>query len=185
MIYEAVTFLILAALLLWSIIAGRGWWPAKAAAVVAVGVFTALIWASGSSFSGWPTTQSPPGRSQFVQGVIVEPDSLSGSQGAIYVWLLPQSSTHRNPFSYDPSYGEPRAYKLPYSRALHQEVQGANQAVAQGKTVEFGTNVPTSGHGKQQGKPHGSTRAGRGVSRGGRYHAYVLPPATQPVKGQP
>jgi len=176
----AITFAILAAVSLWLIIAGRGWWPIKLGAVVGMAVFALLLWQSESSLTGWPAARRIPEHSAFVQSVVIEPGT--DSEGVVYVWAIPPSQDPANPYGYSSSESEPRAYQLPYTRKLHEAVQAANQAVAQGKPVEVGTAPQAQGR-KGAGKP-GKPRAS-GVIRGGALNIYILPPHQLPQKGTP
>lgn len=167
-----VGFVLLAGLLLWFVIGSRGKWYLKLPTIVFTLLFMFVVWYSLSSFSGWPTSQAPPKASYYLNGYVVEPDPVTNSKGAIYVWLVPSKTDH-GVLDYKPSQGEPRAYKLPYSRQLHKEIQEANQAIAHGQQVAFG-------RGKQQ---QGGGQAHLGPRRIlGQYHPYILPPAGLPRK---
>jgi hypothetical protein len=180
----AATFLALGSMLLWSIIVGRGRWLPKLAAVVAVGAFSWLLWGSASSFTGWPTASGPPKAALFLSGVVIEPDG--DREGAVYVWLIPPREEN-GVYEYKPKGGEPRAYRLPYSRDLHQVVQNANQAVSEGKSPVFTTGAPAPAGGSGQGqpgdngrggsRPNGNTGGGDTGTAGGAYGMYLLPPA--------
>jgi hypothetical protein len=71
------------------------------------------VWNALDSFSGWPTDQRPPARALLVSRTVDEPK-------AIYVWLVAPAPS--GVFAYLPDKAAPRAYRLPYSRELHEQV---------------------------------------------------------------
>ena len=173
-----IALVILAGLLLWFVIGSRGKWWLKLPLIIFVPVFMFVVWASLSSFTGWPTKNTPDKKSLYVYGYTIEPDPIDHVKGAIYVWLIADKKSS-NPLAYQPTAGEPRAFKLPYSKQLEGEVQAANVAVAHGLTVQFA----------QQGKGQPGGKKGR-ASKGrahqhykGSFHAYILPQAAPPRKG--
>jgi hypothetical protein len=157
----AVGFVLLGALLLWFVIGSRGRWWLKLTAIVGTCAFMFAVWHALDSFSGWPTDERPPAHAVFLGGSVDEPD-------AIYVWLIPAKED--GPLSYKASGAEPRAFRLPYSRRLHQEVDRGNKLAKAGAAVQF----------ELQGKARGGeARQGRGGPRISR-----LPPPALPRKGQ-
>lgn len=186
------TFLALASVFLWFIIAGKGrWWP-KLLAILGVVGFAAAIWFSALSFTGWPTHAKPPELSIYMSGFVVEPDSEQ--DGAIYLWLLspPESTTI---YEYQAKSGEPRAYVLQYSRKMHEQVEAATKATAKGQRVAFSTKGKPEGgkavgEGEDGGRGRGSGQPGSGGNQGGQQGTaggaagfYVLPPAVSVPKG--
>jgi hypothetical protein len=125
----AASYLVLAVLLL-SLNLRSAWrWPVKAWAIMVtlgflIGGFVAL-----QSMLGWPTEAAPPPHFQLYAALVHEPDRLYSSKGAIYLWLSPPSADG------EPG-GPPRAYALPYSRALHEQVARAQERLQQGRPVE-------------------------------------------------
>jgi hypothetical protein len=112
----AIAYTVLVAVVLWFVIGSRGNWHLKlpiilAVPALAIGTYFALAYRTG-----WPTTDTPPKHGLFVSGVIDEPH-------AIYLWLATGS--------------KPRAYRLPYSRQLHKQVDEANSESQHGKRVAF------------------------------------------------
>lgn len=157
MTVAAVAFVILAALLLWLLAAQRGRWPVKLALIVAVPAFGFAIWHSADSLKGWPTGTKPPKTATFVWGVVVEPDPQTGDRGAIYLWLAAGDT--------------PRAYRLPYSRPLHKQVEQAKTLTKRGTTVAVARNHKTA-------STHGQSRARS------QFRFYRLPPSQPPRKQQ-
>jgi hypothetical protein len=124
----AIGFALLGGLLLWFVIGSRGPWWIKLPTIVATSLFTFVVWHALDSFSGWPTAQGPPPRALMLGSSVDEPR-------AIYVWLLAPSAP--GPLEYRPDGGEPRAYRLPYSRELHEQVDRASKLASKGQPVEL------------------------------------------------
>ncbi len=128
-----VSFVVLSALALWAVIYSRGHWAPKLALICIVPAFGVIVWHSLEGYRGWPAEIKPPDRAELVGQYIDEPT-------AIYLWLIPAGESR------------PRAYKIPYSRQLHEAAARA------------------AGIAKRGGHP--AFRVYRG-----RYVAYDLPPA--------
>lgn len=124
----AVAFVLLAALLLWFVIGSRGAWWLKLPVIAGTCAFTFAVWDALDSFDGWATGQALPARAVFVSGVVDEPD-------AIYLWLI--APTEPGVLGYRPQGAEPRAYRLPYTRPLHERVDRGNQLTRRGQRVEL------------------------------------------------
>jgi hypothetical protein len=124
----AVAFVLLAALLLWFVIGSRGRWWTKLTAIVVTLAFGFAVWHALDSFSGWPTDERPPAHAVFLGGSVDEPHT-------IYLWLIPAKGG--GPLSYKASGAEPRAFRLPYSRQLHQQVDRGNKLAQAGTPVQF------------------------------------------------
>ena len=103
-------------------------WPIKAAAIVITsGLFVGTYVAIGAMI-GWPSTDRLPSRASFLASRIVEPDNFTGDPGVIFVWL--QGIDEKNL-----PVGEPRAYKIAYSRAVAKDVVEAQRLRGQGRDV--------------------------------------------------
>ena len=79
---------------------------------------------------GWPTDDKLPPKFLLHWAVIQEPDVKLGDEGSIYVWARPISESeieHKEWNDYLLSFydgkSEPRAYRIPYSRELHEQTQ--------------------------------------------------------------
>lgn len=99
-----VSFVILSGLLLWAVIYGRGPWALKLALIVTIPFFGFVVRNAINAYAGFPLHYAPPRYAQVVGFVPDEPTW-------IYVWAIPPGST------------QPRAYRIPYSRALHEQAQ--------------------------------------------------------------
>ena len=124
----AVGFALLGGLLLWLVAGTRGAWWLKLGAIVVTLGFTFAVWRALDSFSGWPTEATPPERALLVSSSVDEPD-------AIYLWLVPQGGF--GPLGYRSDDQEPRAYRMPYTRELHEQVDRASALARRGQLVEL------------------------------------------------
>ena len=70
---------------------------------------------------GWATVDRLPVAFKLLQARIVEPHSLEGDPGSIYLWVETLDEGNR------PS-GVPRAYRLPYRDALAEKTDKADRA---------------------------------------------------------
>lgn len=115
-------------------------WPRWGKAALVAGV-TALYFVADHLLLGvwgWPARSGMPERFVLLATVIEEPSKLS--PGALYVWVNALEDGKPAP--------APRAFVLPYSKALHSELNEAMKKVRQGVS-QMGTT---------------STKAGTGVS---------------------
>jgi hypothetical protein len=124
----AIGFVLLGGLLLWFVIGGRGAWWLKLGAIIVTCGFTFAVWSALGSFGGWPTDEQPPARALLVSSSVDEPR-------AIYVWLLAPHPSGL--LAYRPEDATPRAYRLPYSRELHEQVARGAALAKQGRPVEL------------------------------------------------
>ena len=137
----AIGFALLGGLLLWFVIASHGEWWLKLAAIAVTSAFTFAVWNALDSFTGWPTDVRPPARALLLSSEVDEPD-------AIYLWLVPAEDSGL--LGRRSERGEPRAYRLPYSRELHAEVDRATGLAGQGRRVEIRVVSRSRSHGSRQ-----------------------------------
>lgn len=124
----AIAFALVVGLLLWFVIGSRGPWFVKLGAIVVTCSFTYAVWSALDSFSGWATDEKPPARALLVASTVDEPH-------AIYVWLVPPRP--HGLLAYRPNAGAPRAYRLPYSRELHEQVARGTALARRGRPAEL------------------------------------------------
>jgi|GEM_PF-3557873 len=105
----------------WLLAGGRRW-RTKAVYVVYAPAVALALWLGRPDASGWPSRDAVPANAQLVSALVDEPDPMSGDPGRIYLWL-------------DLGTAAPRAFSLPYSRALHERVEHALNAVRHGTAV--------------------------------------------------
>ena len=133
----AIAFVLVAGLLLWFVIGSRGPWWLKLPAILATCLFTFAVWDALDSFSGWPAAESPPSRALLLGSSVDEPR-------AIYLWLMTPSA--HGLLEYRSKGAEPRAYRVPYSRQLHKQVDRASQLARKGEPVELRRTHGNAGH---------------------------------------
>ncbi len=81
-----------------------------------------LHWTGLQQSKGWPSDQTLPLRFELISADILEPNPLKEIKGSIHLWVRPKDNQ------------PPRAYILPYSRALHKKLFETKQRVAAGHT---------------------------------------------------
>jgi hypothetical protein len=85
---------------------------------------------------GWASTERLPVSFKLLQARIVEPHSLEGDPGSIYLWVEELDDDHR------PS-GIPRAFRVPYDDTLAEKTHAAQTEIAAGhpqggRAADFG-----------------------------------------------
>lgn len=162
-------FILLAAVLCLLLIGSRWKWWQKLALILIVPSFGLIVWSSIESYKGWPTGGDPPDRSLIHWVLIREPDPSHNDPGAIYVWLSPldeKTASRLNPLDYDSPPGDPRAYKLPYSRSLHKGMQRAKGMISQGRPVVLDLRGKGQGGGDGDGEGEGDGSDAEGGPNG-------------------
>src|SRR5574341_1594165 len=101
-----VGFVLLSALVLSTVIYARGPWLAKLVLILTVPAYGWFVWHSLEDWKGYPVPHAPPDRSVLVSSLVREPEW-------IYLWAVP------------PEDEEPRAYRIPYTRTEHEDLQRA------------------------------------------------------------
>jgi Ca2+/Na+ antiporter len=124
-----IAYVFLLALLMLMLLYTRWPWLIKAVMVLLVCGFYLFSYKVWRQAQGWPSTAALPERFLLHASVIEEPDQRKGSQGQIFVWAS-DLVDHR------PA-AEPRAYRLPYDKAVHSALEDAMQNLRNG-TVQLG-----------------------------------------------
>lgn len=122
----------------WMLAAGAPW-RRRAPFIVAAPALAFGLWLGRPDPTGWPSGAHIPAHASLQWAVVDEPDPSTTDPGHIYLWL-------------DVGGTAPRAFALPYSRSLHEQVQHALTAV-------------------QHGRPMAVARSGASGSRRGRHAA--------------
>lgn len=138
-------------LMLLSLHLKSGWsWSVKSLAIglalpATVGAFHAV-----QAQLGWPSQDTLPARFQLHAALIEEPAIGEDDGGAIFLWLTPwaddqgndeaaRDTRPRDDAGMDgamlPRNRRPRAFDLPYTRKLHQEVEAMRERLARGEMV--------------------------------------------------
>lgn len=116
---------VLIALLLLSINLYSKWsWRVKTLTVIAVSAFYLITYFSIPPLLGWPTDQALPERFNLVAIYVDEPNKITGEPGEIYLWVADMK--------HGPGHDKPRAYRVPFSVALHTKVVEAGVKLRKG-----------------------------------------------------
>jgi hypothetical protein len=122
----SISYALVAALLLVVLVYARLPWSAKAVAVVVTSAFDIATFVGVRGLLGWASVDRLPAAFKLLQARIVEPHSLEGDQGSIYLWVEALDQDNR------PS-GVPRAYRIPYSDRLAEKTDKAVSEIAAGR----------------------------------------------------
>ncbi|MGC2317355.1 MAG: hypothetical protein WA615_12765 [Bradyrhizobium sp.] len=138
-------------------------WPVKAGAIIVTSAFYLVSFFATHSLLGWSTDDPLPPNFKLLGARIVEPHSVEGDPGSIYLWI---EACDDDNF---PS-GVPRAYRLPYSAKLADKTEAAVRASADGhpqggRTANIGTGQ--GGIGPTQATPAAILATGGGDPAGG------------------
>lgn len=122
----SVAYALVGALLLVVLVYARLPWSLKAVAVVVTSSFYIASFLGMRGLLGWASVDRLPPSFKLLQSRIVEPHSLEGDPGAIYLWVEALDEGNR------PS-GVPRAYRVPYSDRLADKTDKAQSEIAAGR----------------------------------------------------
>jgi len=133
----AVSYALIGALLLIVLVYARLHWSVKAFAVVVTSAFYIVSFVGTRGLLGFATIDRLPAAFKLLQARIVEPHTLEGDPGSIYLWVETLDEGNR------PS-GVPRAYRLPFRNALAEKTDKAISEIAAGRpqggrAADFGT----------------------------------------------
>jgi len=156
----SVSYALIGALLLIVLIYARLPWSAKAAVIVVTSAFYIASFMGTRGLLGWASVDKLPTTFKLLQARIVEPHSVEGDPGSIYLWVEALDDGNR------PS-GIPRAYRIPYSDSLAEKTDNAAREIAAGR-------------------PQGGRAADFGSGEGGlieAVRAYITPNAVMDTSG--
>ena len=122
----SISYALVGALLLVVLVYARLPWSAKAVAVVVTSAFYIASFVGVRGLLGWASVDRLPATFKLLQARIVEPHSLEGDPGSIYLWVEALDEGNR------PS-GVPRAYRIPYSDKLAEKTDKAASEIAAGR----------------------------------------------------
>ncbi|CCD84665.1 conserved exported protein of unknown function [Bradyrhizobium sp. ORS 285] len=190
----SVCYALIGALLLLVLVYARLPWPVKAIAVVITSAFYVGSFVGARGLLGWASVDRLPKAFKVLQVRIVDPHSVEGDPGAVYLWVERLDDDNR------PS-GVPRAYRIPYSDTLAEKAQHAADQIAAGhpqggRAADFGTGdggvidaareyilpktiIETAGGDPSTGEFKAAKNAGDGVS-----FTPLLPPRMPPKDEQ-
>jgi hypothetical protein len=125
LVWVVASYVVIAVLLLSLNLASRWHWGIKAGAIVITIGFFGVSYVSIGELIGWPSEARMPERFQLHWATVREPDKLNGLPGSIFLWLeaLDENSMPA---------GTPRAFRVPYSRALADRIGRAKERIEQG-----------------------------------------------------
>jgi hypothetical protein len=83
----SISYALVAALLLVVLVYARLPWPAKAVAVIVTSAFYIATFVGVRGLLGWASVDRLPPAFKLLQARIVEPHSLEGDEGSIYLWV--------------------------------------------------------------------------------------------------
>lgn len=172
-------FLLLGGTLCWYVAHAKGHWAPKLLLTGFVAFFSLETWRALDSYAGWPAEEEMPQKALLISAIVREPNFSKNDRGAIFLWVVPIGRDDPGPFAYDPISGEPRAYELPYSRAMHEQTAAAMKAMRQnGRPILIEREgLP----GDEEGDPHGNG-ADYGDETDSGFRMRELPPPTLPEK---
>lgn len=149
-------------------------------------VFTIGFFSGLSSFLGWAANdKNLPEIVTIVAANIKEPNKNLGQKGAIYLTLDSVKSKYDNQFfkmlKYESDKNEPRMFRLPYSRQLHEQLQkNVIPKLQKGQKVTGKLSKKGGGkNGKGKGQPEGKEsdqKGGGSESLEQEYQFYNLTP---------
>lgn len=122
----SVSYALIGALLLVVLIYARLPWSAKAVVIVVTSAFYIASFIGTRALLGWASVDKLPATFKLLQARIVEPHSVEGDPGSIYLWVEALDDGNR------PS-GIPRAYRIPYSDSLAGRTDKAASEIAAGR----------------------------------------------------
>jgi hypothetical protein len=146
-----IAFLILIVSLAWLLIHVKGRIFTKILFAGIVPYYCLVMWCSLNTFAGWATDELTPDKLIVRWIIIEEPNKKTGDEGGIYIWI---QSSEQNKFNglnflgYNSEPYEPRAYKLPYSRRLHEQAEAALKLLKKGRRVTAARPLPGDGDGE-------------------------------------
>ena len=125
----ASSYALVAALLAYLVLLTRIHWLLKFLATAAtVAAIPLTFWGVGE-LRGLPSDSEIPSSFRLLWAEVVEPNTLQGEKGHVYLWLLRLDSDNF-------PVGLPRAYQLPYSEELQIKVSEATGMISDGEQIQ-------------------------------------------------
>jgi hypothetical protein len=157
----------LALALLAGLVAASGrHWLLRLPILAVTPVLAVAVWWQVSQRDGLPVGGQPPDGSSFVAGLVSPPTPTSS--GAIYLWAqLPGATT-------------PKAFRVPYSPTLEQQIAQASAQARKGAKIAVGSSSASKGR-----PGHASGRSASRTPPGGlRFYRLPAPTLEPKAKGQ-
>ena len=125
----AASYALVAALLAYLVLLTRIHWLLKFLATAAtVAAIPLTFWGVGE-LRGLPSDSGIPSSFRLLWAEVVEPNTLQGEKGHVYLWMLRLDSDNF-------PVGLPRAYQLPYSEELQIKVSEATGMISDGEQIQ-------------------------------------------------
>ena len=121
----AMAYVALGALVLWAMLGARLHWIMKALMIVAVSAFYVAGFFGLRALPGYASEERLPERFKLLGARVVEPKTIPGDPGSIYLWVEPMDAN-------DVLSGVPRAFRLPYVETEADNVVNAIKRSEQG-----------------------------------------------------
>jgi hypothetical protein len=136
-------FLFISMFLLWYVIGTKGAWWVKAFLIVFTLHFGVSLGVSMEGLLGWPSAQRLPDKFELHWALVEEPNSSLDRSGKIYLWVTDLEQDEAGEGDWRRFFADfsayrgrlPRAYKIPYTRAFHVNVDAAMSKIAAGIPV--------------------------------------------------
>jgi len=170
-------FLLLGGALCWFIADTKGRWPLKVLLTGFLAFYSLETITALKSYKGWPADERMPQRSLLISASLREPNPPKNDPGAIFLWVIPLGMDDPSPFAYDPISGEPRAYRIPYSKQMRDQVAAAMKAMQEnGRPILIERDGTGDADGDGTGNPTGYDDDNTGL------RMRELPPPALPPK---
>jgi len=114
-------YIVLAVLLLSINLYSKWSYQVKAITILVTSAFYVISYFSFPPLLGWPTSQALPSHFRLLSSEVHQPDKLTGKEGAIYLWVKEVEDITIQVL--------PRAYTLPYSSLLHEQIISAQSKI--------------------------------------------------------
>jgi len=180
----ALAYVALAILALAAMIRLRWPWRLTAGIIVLVSLAYLGVFQATKGLLGWSTWDKPPAHFQVLWAYTVEPSAAIHEPGAVHLWL--QTLDDENL-----PVGEPRAYRLPYSRRLARTVETVRTEIQgnhpqEGRTIEAeGTGNAEANQGGQAAPLTQDSDPGGDPAMGGNLDPALLGSGSRPVAFAP
>lgn len=170
-----IMFIALSILILWIVIGSSGNWKLKFFTILTTLFFSVSVTTSIESMKGWPSSENPPEEFQVLWVIVKEPDKSTDDEGSIFIWVRhtkgPGESSgwkkYLVPFDSHTD-GEPRAYKLKYSKDMHIKMVKVSKMLMKGSKVVM-TFEKSDGE-------NDNSESGDSYSDSFKLHEIMLPP---------
>jgi hypothetical protein len=130
----AIAYVALGAVALWSLLAARGPALFKGLVIVAVSALYIAAFFGLRALPGYASQERLPPRFKLLGARVVEPKTIAGDPGSIYMWVEPMDEN-------DVLTGVPRAYRLPYTEKRADNIINAIKRSNEGHPQEGRTGA--------------------------------------------